>query len=304
MKTVLITGVAGFLGRHTARQFAREGWRVAGIDDIAPENAPPLASYLRMKLPSAQFADVLAAEKPDACVHCAGRASVPLSMKDPDGDFRENVVLTHEILDTFRRHAPTCHVIFLSSAAVYGNPPTLPVREDAPIAPLSPYGWHKRQAELLCEEFATIFGLPTTVVRIFSAYGPGLRRQVIWDICERAITTGRLTLRGTGQESRDFIHAGDVARALALLAARAPGKGEAYNLATGRETTIATLAGEIVRSLGVAIEPQFDGRVSEGEPLRWRADIERISALGFEPKISLESGLREVATWSSAELAS
>ncbi len=300
MKTALITGVAGFLGRHIARQFARAAWRVIGIDDVPAENAPPLARFIRLKLP-ADLAPMLAEEKPQACIHCAGRASVPLSMNDPGGDFRDNVALTFEVLDALRRHAPECRFILLSSAAVYGNP-ALPVSERAPIAPLSPYGWHKRQAELLCEEFASVHGLPALAVRIFSAYGPGLRRQVVWDICERLLTTGTLALRGTGAESRDFIHAADVAAALALLAERAPARGEVFNLATGRETTIADLARLAAAALGVKAEPVFDGEKTPGQPVNWRADDSAIRALGFAPRVSLEDGVRGVAAWARAEI--
>lgn len=301
MKTALITGVAGFLGRYAARQFARDGWRVVGIDDVPPENAPPLARFVRLNLP-ADLAPLLAAEQPSACIHCAGRASVPLSMTDPAGDFRGNVALTFDLLDALRRHAPRCHFMLLSSAAVYGDPPSLPVREVDPIAPLSPYGWHKRQAESLCEEFARVFGVPTTVVRIFSAYGPGLRRQVVWDTCERLLTTGRIEMRGTGAESRDFIHAADVAHALSLLAERSPARGDIFNLATGRETTIAELARLTAAALGVKVEPTFDGAETPGQPVRWRAEISRISALGFAPQVSLEDGVRGVAQWARAEL--
>lgn len=306
MKTVLITGTAGFLGRHIVRQFAREGWRTVGLDDIPPENAPlgSLSRFVRVKLPSPELAGLLSEEKPTVCIHCAGRASVPLSMRDPAGDFRDNVALTFEVLDALRQHAPECRFLLLSSAAVYGNPPELPVSEQAPIAPLSPYGWHKRQCEMLVEEFAQVFSLPALAVRIFSAYGPGLRRQVVWDICERALTTGRLTLRGTGRESRDFVHAIDVARALFLLAENAPARGEAYNLASGQETTIADLARHLIQSLGLSIEPEFDGKVTAGEPLRWQADLQRIAGLGFQPKVTLERGLQEVAAWASSELAS
>jgi UDP-glucose 4-epimerase len=300
-KTVLITGVAGFLGRYVARQFTRDGWRVIGLDDVPPENAPA-ANYRRMRLPSPAFAELLRTDRPDVCVHCAGRASVPLSMEDPAADFRGNTVLTFELLDALRQHRPSCRFLFLSSAAVYGNPELLPIRETHPVAPLSPYGFHKRQCELLCEEFARIYGVPTASVRIFSAYGPGLRRQVVWDICEKVITTGALRLRGTGSETRDFIHAADVARALAVLAEKAPAEGEAYNLASGREVTIAELAALVVSSLRKEVEPLFDGGVRPGDPLQWRADISRIEQLGFAPAVTLEHGVQAVATWSSAEL--
>lgn len=304
-QTALITGAAGFLGRHVARQFLREGWQVLAVDDVPPENAPSGAGlrFERMKLPDARLAEMLRKTAPKVCVHCAGRASVPLSMTEPAADFHANTTLTFELLETLRLNAPACRFLLLSSAAVYGDPPTLPVTEEHPIAPLSPYGYHKRQAELLCEEFARVHGLATASVRIFSAYGPGLRRQVIWDICERALTTGRLPLHGTGGESRDFIHAADIARALHLLASAGAARGEIYNLASGRETTIAELAALLLTALGSSVQPEFDQRATSGNPLHWRADITKISALGFHPTITLEQGLRATATWCASELA-
>jgi len=303
VKTVLITGVAGFLGRYVARHFVREGWRVIGIDDVPPENVQLTAvAFHRLQLPSTALPEILRATAPDVCVHCAGRASVGLSMTDPAADFRGNAALTFELLDALRQHAPACRFLLLSSAAVYGNPARLPVAEEHAAAPLSPYGYHKRQAELLCEEFSRIYGLPTAVARIFSAYGPGLRRQVVWDICEKALTARQLTLHGTGRESRDFIHAADIARALHLLATAGPASGEIYNLASGRETTIEELARLILGVLGRDVPLSFDGVNPSGNPLRWQADIGRIAALGFVPSVTLETGTQQVANWCAAEL--
>jgi UDP-glucose 4-epimerase len=301
-RTVLIVGVAGFLGRYAAREFVRAGWRVVGIDDVPPENAPPEIVYRRLHLPAPSFEELLAADPPDACIHAAGRASVPLSMTEPAADFYDGVVLTFFLLEALRRRVPACRVVFLSSAAVYGNPPSLPVNEAHPIAPLSPYGYHKRQCELLIEEFARLYAQPALVVRIFSAYGPGLRRQVVWDICSRALGAERLLLRGSGDESRDFIHAADVARALVLLVECAPSEGEIYNLATGRETTIRELAEVLLAHLGLAITAEFDGCSAPGDPRNWRADIARIQTLGFRPTVALEDGLRGAAVWTLAEL--
>jgi UDP-glucose 4-epimerase len=304
-KTVLITGAAGFLGRYVARQFLREGWQVLAVDDVPPENAPAGADvhFERMKLPDTRLTDLLRRAAPSVCVHCAGRASVPLSMDDPASDFQANAGLTFELLEALRRHAPACRFLLLSSAAVYGNPSTLPVAETHPIAPLSPYGYHKRQAELLCEEFSRIYALPTASARIFSAYGPGLRRQVVWDTCEKVLATGQLALRGTGAESRDFIHAADIARALHLLATNAPCEGEIYNVASGREATIAELAAILLDALGSSVKAIFDGAATPGNPLHWRAGIGKIGALGFAPAIPLEQGLRTTAAWCAAELA-
>jgi UDP-glucose 4-epimerase len=144
--------------------------------------------------------------------------------------------------------------------------------------------------------------VPTVSVRIFSAYGAGLRRQVVWDICERLLTNGALTLGGTGNESRDFIHATDIARALALLSEKAPAEGEIYNLSTGRETTIAELAGHLIAALGMNVVPQFDGKTRAGDPLNWRADVSKLVSLGFAPTVALEQGLTQVASWARAEL--
>ncbi len=303
-KILLLTGAAGFLGRHIARHFSGAGWQVIGVDTVAPENAlkGPGIEYAQMDLPSSGLTGLLKEQQPTACVHCAGRASVPMSLKDPTADFQANTVLVFEMLEALRRHAPRCRFVLLSSAAVYGNPERLPVRESDSIAPLSPYGFHKRQAELLLEEFARVYGLQTVVTRIFSAYGPGLRRQVVWDICERILVQGALTLSGTGQESRDFIHAADIAEGLAVVTREAPGNGEAYNLSTGRETTIAELAGLLASFLGKNTAAVFDGKSRTGDPLNWRSDIERIAALGFAPRMSLEAGLAQTAAWARAEL--
>ncbi len=301
-RTALITGVAGFLGRYLAREFALGGWQVIGLDDAPSENAPSDLSYHRMRLPNARFDKLVAAEKPDVCVHAAGRASVALSMEDPAADFHDGVVLAFALLDSMRRHAPECRFILLSSAAVYGNPSSLPIDESHPVAPLSPYGFHKRQCELLIEEFALVYAVPALAVRIFSAYGPGLRRQVVWDICARTLTKGRLSLHGTGSESRDFIHAADVARGLVLLAEKAPAQGEVYNLATGRETTIRELTRLLLPNLGADFAPEFDGRTTPGDPMNWRADVSKLTTLGFAPAVPLEDGLRGVAAWCAAEL--
>lgn len=303
MKRVLVTGAAGFLGRYVVARFG-ESWQVLAVDDAGPAEIsfPRGVIYTRMRLPNPALASLVQETQPDVCVHCAGRASVPHSLQDPATDFHGNTGLTFELLETLRRHAPRCRFLFLSSAAVYGNPTHLPVAEDDAPAPLSPYGFHKLQCELLCLEYARVFGLQTAVVRIFSAYGPGLKRQVVWDICRRVLDDGRLLLHGTGQESRDFIHAADIARALLALALTAPAEGEIYNLGSGRETTISELAALLLQELGSSAKAEFNGESTPGDPLNWRANLERIAALGFSPEITLEQGLHEVAAWSRQQL--
>lgn len=304
MKIVLITGVAGFIGRYVARYFSSQGWSVIGIGTSLPENAPlaNLTKYFCLKLPNSDLNEILQEHPPSICIHCAGRASVPLSVSEPVSDFYTNSVITFELLNAIRLHSPNCKFIFLSSAAVYGNPQSLPVSETQTVSPISPYGFHKLMCEQMCLEFTKVYGLQTASLRIFSAYGPGLRRQVVWDICQKAITQGSLLLQGTGEESRDFIHALDIARALSIVVESAPMTGEVYNLSTGREVKISELATMVLNSLEANFLPQFDGIVPTGNPLNWQADISRLKSIGFNPTVELERGIETFVNWCRAEL--
>jgi UDP-glucose 4-epimerase len=145
--------------------------------------------------------------------------------------------------------------------------------------------------------------MATASVRVFSAYGAGLRRQVIWDICDKMVTGKSLELHGTGKETRDFVHAVDVTRALAVIADAAPMEGEAYNIGSGRQVSVAELSDMICGMLGFRGRPHFDGIVPRGDPLHWQADITRIKSLGFSPQIDLEEGIRSFVKWCREELA-
>jgi UDP-glucose 4-epimerase len=304
MKTVLITGVTGFIGRQVAHQFATQGWGVVGMGTRPPENAPrqDLRHYYQLVLPSEHLDAIIKQTNPQVCIHCAGRASVGLSFDDPAADFNTGVELTFGLLNALRLQARSCRTIFLSSAAVYGNPKILPIQENHETRPISPYGFHKLICEELLREFNQVYGLPTVAVRIFSAYGVGLRRQVLWDLCQKAFTQPALLLRGTGNESRDFIHGRDVARAIYLLAERAPCEGEVFNLASGIETRIKELVELIVAQIGKEITVAFDGNNPLGNPLNWQADISRLAALGYTPVTSLEDGVKIYTDWCRMEV--
>lgn len=297
--TLLITGVSGFLGSHAARHFSKNGWRVIGVDRSIgghpPENV--LADYHTCNLEGDEFLEVVRTSRPDVLLHAAGSASPPFSMRQPVSDYESSTLLVLRLLETLRLYAPRCHFLLISSAAVYGDPAKLPVGEDAPIRPLSPYGFHKWQSEILCREYGEIYGIPWTALRVFSAYGPGLRRQVVYDICRKALQNPLLTLQGCGNESRDFIHANDAARAMRLVAETPAARGQIYNLASGKETSIRALAEKILAALGAQGSVQFDGAHPAGIPNRWQADISALCNLGFQPEISLEEGLKETIAW-------
>lgn len=196
MSTIVILGGGGFLAGHIARHYRELGWRVVSVGRAAGSAHGDVRHVWH--LPHAEFAHLLAVEQPGLCVNAAGQASVPASMVEPLGDFQTSTLLNYQVLDDLRRSSPATRYIHLSSAAVYGNPAILPVREDAPLAPISPYGWHKRISEQVLAEHAGLFGMRTASIRIFSAYGAGLRRQVIWELAKRAVADPDRPLRVEG----------------------------------------------------------------------------------------------------------
>lgn len=300
MKSILITGVSGFLGGYVAQAAKDSGLRVFGLDRGAPEAkvGRTLDGFTLGELDASSLAAALAVQKPQFCVHCAGGASVPSSLQDPDRDFENGPRATFKLLDLLRRRAPDCRVVFLSSAAVYGNPESLPVSESAACRPMSPYGWHKWMSELVCQEFAEIFKSQVLVARVFSAYGVGLRKQVLWDLCGRMALPGEVVLQGTGRETRDFIHACDVAQAV-LLVLRSGGKaGTVYNVGSGKATEIGQLAEWMNKGFG---DPKrmvrFSGILPQGTPAKWRADISQLRTLGFEPRMDVHEGVCDYVKW-------
>lgn len=294
--TALVTGACGFLGERISKRLLQEGYGVIGLDREITRALEGI-QYRALSLPDDGIDALLREAAPELVVHAAGPASVAGSITNPTADFDGSVRVLAHLLDAVRKGAPGARVIALSSAAVYGNPETLPVSEDAATAPLSPYGYHKVMCEALLHEFHAIYGMQTCAMRIFSAYGPGLRRQLLWDICEKASSNSVLHLFGTGGETRDFIHVDDVAQAVAVLARGASFAGEAYNVASGVETTVHEVASALVSMINDGASIEFSGETREGDPLRWRADISRIRTLGFQPERTLSDGLAEYAAW-------
>ncbi len=292
--SLLITGSAGFLGQTIAHFFRKLDWYIAGID-IIPRDIAPLADlnlYIDAGIPSIEFDELISKIKPRHCIHCGGHASVKKSMSSPKADYYSGPSLTFEVLDSLRIHAPSCKLILVSSAAVYGNPTTLPIDELQTPHPISPYGYHKLLSEILCEEFKQIYNQHVSIVRVFSAYGPGLHKQVIWEIFNKVLSKESvLELQGTGNETRDFIFSEDVARGIYTVLMNAPMKGDIYNLSTGTEVSINELAHLILKTCGIQKEIKFDGDLRSGNPLNWNADISKIMKIGFLPSVDLSSGL-------------
>ncbi|MDC1505579.1 NAD(P)-dependent oxidoreductase [Winogradskyella sp.] len=303
MKKILITGVGGFIGSYLAHYFEEQNYQIYGIDIIQPENIhAPLQSYYQMNLINSNLIDVLQTIEPHYILHCAGRASVNESMEHPDADFLANVVGTQHILESIRISKSQAAFIFFSSAAVYGNPGELPIPEIAELNPLSPYGYHKLIGEKLCHEYNSIYKVPTAIARIFSAYGTGLHRQVIWDIIHKFLTLPEIELWGTGNESRDFIHVRDIAGAIDLIMNKSPLKADIYNIANQQEITITQLAQQIAIELQTTKKYAFNNIENKGNPNNWRADISKLKELGYTPDIDFKTGIQKTTAWAKAAI--
>ena len=299
-KVALICGAAGFIGSYATRAFKGAGWKVAGAGRSTRLSAVcPLddVRYSQGDLREPDFvAEVLRIEVPDQIVFAAGPSNVQSSFDDPAGDFEAQALPLLRMLDAARRLPRLPRFLLVSSAAVYGNPSQIPITETGVLAPISPYGFHKLHQERLLDEFAALYGLPTCKARIFSTYGIGLRRLAVWDITCR-VMRGESRLRGKGQESRDYLNICDVANALQIVASCGKFEGEAINVASGDEVTIEQLARSINRAVDKNVDPIFDGEELAGSPIRWRANIDALTALGFARKIPLTVGLAETVDW-------
>lgn len=298
---VLITGISGFLAGYLHRNFVNQGHQVFGISRSPLEEEIHGVKVHVLQLPDPKIYQLIKIIQPQLVIHAAGTASVPESVIHPYDDFSISVPGTAMLLDALRQHQPHAHFIFLSSAAVYGNPDELPIIETKTQQPISPYGYHKWMGELLCQEYANLYGLKCSVLRIFSAYGIGLQRQVIYEMTKKLIKSNKNRTMsiffGTGNESRDFIHASDVVEAIQCIMHRETEQFEVFNGASGVETKIGDLAKLIQKQVGEKANFIFNGEIRKGDPLNWSADITSLQQLGFQPKITIESGVEELVKW-------
>jgi UDP-glucose 4-epimerase len=300
---LLVIGAGGFIGRAVSEHFDQAGWLVGGVGRTLPDVPARGDGFWReMRLPDAGLAALLREWRPTLLVYAAGTALVAKSVEQPLADFEQSVAVWASVLEAVRISGIACRIVFLSSAAVYGNPARLPIAETHQSAPVSPYGYHKQMCEALSEYYARLYGVPVCSLRVFSAYGPGLRRQVLWEICRKVLTYSRVELMGTGDETRDFVHVADVARAIEVVAERGNFAAGVYNVASGTSTTIRDAAEKLVLALGRSVPVQFNGEVRPGDPLYWRADLARLSALGWAARMPFDDGLAAFARWAGAEL--
>lgn len=292
---VLIIGSKGFIGSSLKSYLEELNYLVWSADVVTDYTEDE--RYFNIDATNADFKSIFSYEKFDVCINCSGAASVPDSLKHPHRDYTLNAANVFKILDAIRVYQPTCKYINLSSAAVYGNPEYLPIAENSKISPVSPYGFHKLMSEKICEEFFRFFHIPTCSLRIFSAYGEGLKKQLFWDLFSKTKSDEKILLFGTGLESRDFIYIKDLLRAIHLVVENGDFKGDCINIANGEEVFIKDCVKLFYSLFKKEIHYQFSGEGRLGDPNNWLADIGKLKKIGYTQKFSLQEGLTRYHQW-------
>ncbi|MEQ8521306.1 MAG: NAD-dependent epimerase/dehydratase family protein [Vicingaceae bacterium] len=290
---ILVLGSSGFIGRNTTKAFSQKN-QVFAIDRL---NQPESNGSLRPAFDLERNKSLLLLNNFDVLINCAGSGHVSNSFTDPFNDFQSNTALVAGLLSLLAKYSPSTHFINISSAAVYGNPISNPIDETCKTQPLSPYGFHKLMADQICQEYATLFGIKVSVLRVFSAFGPGLRKQLFWDTHCKFGQTQQIQAFGTGNESRDFIFIDDLVQALDKIVKFQIEMFGLFNVGSGKAITISEAIATFAKVYGWNGEILFDKSSLTGYPDNWQADISKIQSLGFQPQFTLEEGLIKYAEW-------
>lgn len=300
MDRYLVTGGAGFIGSHLCQRLCAEGYAVRVLDDLSTgrrENLAAIRDEIEFVEGDIRDAALLAEvmQQVDCVLHQAAIGSVPASVEQPLVDQAVNAVGTLQLLEAARQ-AGVGRVVFASSAAVYGNNPQMPKREDMPPEPEAPYAISKAMGEHYARVYSQTYGLEVVGLRYFNVFGP---RQVpsspysgvISIFVERMRAGEAPTIFGDGHQVRDYVYVGDVVEAN-MRASTTPGiAGRMYNIGRGRSASLLELIAALNQILATELTPIFAApRVGD---IRFSsADISRARAeLGYEPRVGLAEGL-------------
>ena len=324
--TVVITGHAGFIGFHLSQAMLGQGWRVVGIDDHNDYYDPRLKAAREARLtPSAAFRAVrggveepgvldriFAEDRPDAVVHLAAQAGVRHSIDNPRAYVRANLLGTFELLEAARAHPPR-HMLLASTSSAYGASTAMPYREtDKADSQMSFYAATKKSTEAMAHSYAHLFGLPITMFRFFTVYGPWGRPDMAPYLFTSAIMEGRpIKVFNHGDMRRDFTFVTDLVRATMLLLDAVPGTERAgdfdslspvapfrvVNIGNGAPVRLMDFIAAIETATGRTAEKRMLPMQPGDVPATW-ADTTLLRALsGYAPQTSVEEGVAAYVDW-------
>ena len=307
---ILVAGGAGFIGSHIVEKLLKANKEVTVLDNLYTGQIENLERHSQNKNFRFVKGDVRNLDlvkqvvgDVDAVFNLAAIVSVPRSIENP---LLVNDVNVGGALNLLKASSDSGVKRFVqsSSASVYGNPEKLPLREDSPTKPISPYAVAELAAENYANAFYSVYGLETVCLRYFNVFGP---RQtcssysgVITIFVNQLLRNQSPTVLGDGEQTRDFVYVEDVASANILALTQNSAQGEIFNISSGRATTLNTLVKLLQETMGkMNLDPVYS-ETRLGDIKHSWANIEKAkSILGYEPMISLETGLRRLLNWAS-----
>lgn len=284
---VWVTGAAGAIGHAVVRELCGQDAKVGAIGHgildpsvSAATHGQPI--FENCSVDSDGLLRLL--EKtgmPRLIIHLAGGSQVGSSIENPLADFDKTTRTTVELLTFISKHVPDARLVYASSAAVYGEAMSGQISETAVTNPISPYGFHKLEAERVIAFWCRRNNLKAAIVRLFSVYGPGLHKQLIFDLFSRMDGQAAITLGGTGAELRDWLYIDDAARLLVGIAPLASAKAPIFNGGTGIGHNINSVAQTVADAAGYKGQILFSGDVRAGDPHSLIACPKRLLESGF-----------------------
>jgi UDP-glucose 4-epimerase len=302
---ILVTGGAGFIGSHLVKALVKAGHSVRILDNFSTgslENLGDIAGSVELVVGDVRSYDVVekAVKGVDAVIHLAALIDVAESIEKPDLYFDVNARGTYNIAKACKGVSV---LVFASTCAVYGEPVKLPVAEDHPIAPKSPYAATKVAGEAFIQAYSNLYDYRYAILRLFNVYGPKQSKAyagVIIEFIKRVSRGEPPIIFGDGEQTRDFIHVGDVVSAVMRVLTNEKAWG-VFNIGSGKPVTINQLAKLILKLMNREdLEPVY-APPRPGDIRHSVADIAKArKVLGFEPRISLEEGVKRLVTLTKA----
>lgn len=308
MKNYLITGGAGFIGSTLANHLSKDN-AVMVIDDLSMGKESNLKKSKNLNFIEGSVTDrnlmtkIISENTFDYIFHLAAIASVADSVERPVETHQINFESVLMLLELVRKYQKTLkRLVFSSSAAVYGDEPTLPKKEESVIRPLTPYAIDKFAAEQYVLDYNHLYGINTSAVRFFNVYGPNQNPEspysgVISILVDRykKLKNGErveFTLFGDGSQSRDFVFVEDVIQALLLVASKEDALGKQFNVGTGSALSLNELIDVINEVVNVVLPVKYESE-REGDIKKSVSDISRLKSLGYQSNFSVHEGIRE-----------
>ncbi len=300
-KQVLVTGGAGFIGSNLVKQLVIDGNSVTVLDNFISGFRKNLEPFQSLRIIEGDIRDRYAVEHAmkgvDVVFHLAASVGNKRSIDQPITDAEINVMGTLNVLEAARKEGVR-KIVTSSSAGIFGELKTLPIKEDHPVEPDTPYGCTKLCEEKLCLSYSKLYKIEAICLRYFNVYGPNQRFDAYGNCIPifvfRMLRNEKLVIYGDGEQTRDFVHVDDVVQAN-IKAAEAAGVSGAFNIASGKRVTINRLIEMITINKLVTIEHESE---RPGDVLHSLADISLAAQrINYSPKVELESGIKEYVKW-------